>query len=231
MLTGQLIFTSGNDNSLPVLLNLNLEVCKPPTLPNNNQSLPKPSREDNTLTRHSYFIYERTMRTRLRAPGGASTLTLPNDATVGDLISQITEKTSIAEFDVKFGYPPKPLLLDGVDSSLLLSKLDVKLDGEQLTISAKEPPVEAPTKLASEQKPAASKATGQKQMAPIALKKKTMEGEVPEIPFPEKGATIGKGKNLFKLDYIPDNFPSPAGHARRQQLPLPSLWHCGFTRR
>ena len=74
------------------------------------------------------------MRLRLRGPAGSTVINLDlSSSTIGDLRSKITEATSITQPDVKFGYPPKPLLL-GEDSTLL-SDLDVKLDGEQLIIS------------------------------------------------------------------------------------------------
>jgi ubiquitin thioesterase OTU1 len=139
------------------------------------------------------------MRTRLRAPGGASTVTLPDDATVGDLIAQITEKTSLTSFDVKYGYPPKPLLLEDTDRALPLSKLVVKLDGEQLTISAKaddEPLAPKPIKQ-SPKKNAAPTAdlpsTSPKKLptGPVSLQRKAMEGDVPTEPFAERNATVG----------------------------------------
>ncbi|KAN0101890.1 ubiquitin thioesterase OTU1 [Hyaloscypha variabilis] len=138
------------------------------------------------------------MRTRLRAPGGASTVTLPDDATVGDLIAQITEKTSLTSFDVKYGYPPKPLLLEDTDRALPLSKLVVKLDGEQLTISAKaddEPLAPKPIKQ-SPKKNAAPTAdlpsTSPKKLptGPVSLQRKAMEGDVPTEPFAERNATV-----------------------------------------
>jgi ubiquitin thioesterase OTU1 len=148
------------------------------------------------------------MRTRLRGPGGASTITLPDDATIGDLISQITEKTSLSSFDVKYGYPPKPLLLEENESSLPLSKLEVKLDGEQLTISARaddtpptpEPTKQSPKKASNNEAPtpdsfsftdvpgpeAKKLPTG-----PVSLQRKTMDGDVPTEPFLERNATVG----------------------------------------
>jgi ubiquitin thioesterase OTU1 len=141
---------------------------------------------------------------------------LPDDATVGDLIADITSKTSIAKFDVKYGYPPKPLRLDQSQRSTPLKELDVTLDGEQLTISAKDEPVEPPTSKpaalskqqtdsltgAQQEGPEASfsfgglSSTPSKQKSkPIALKKQSMAGDVPEIPLPERGATLGKISN------------------------------------
>ncbi|KAL8915578.1 MAG: hypothetical protein Q9171_000143 [Xanthocarpia ochracea] len=77
------------------------------------------------------------MRLRIRGPSGQSTVTLSNDSTVADLRASITERTSISSFDVKHGYPPKPLLLDEIDPTSKLSKIPVKLEGEQLLVTAK----------------------------------------------------------------------------------------------
>lgn len=77
------------------------------------------------------------MRIRVRGPAGQSVLTLPDAANVGDLQKQITNKTGIASFEIKYGYPPKALQLEGYTKSSLLSDLDVKFDGEQLIVSEK----------------------------------------------------------------------------------------------
>ena len=148
------------------------------------------------------------MRTRLRGPGGASTINLPDDATIGDLITQITEKTSLSRFDIKYGYPPKPLLLEENESSLPLSKLEVKLDGEQLTISARaddipsttEPTKQLPKKTSNNEAPTPDSfsftdipGTTTKSMptGPVSLQRKTMDGDVPTEPFLERNATVG----------------------------------------
>lgn len=152
------------------------------------------------------------MRARLRAPGGASTISLPDDATIEDLITQIIEKTSIKKFDVKYGYPPRPLLLNQQDKSLPLSSLNVKLDGEQLTISPREDEADRGTnKTESSKQDKTSSAnkssipssgfsftgdsvpveTPQKERKQVSLQRKAMEGDVPEIPLPERGATLG----------------------------------------
>ncbi|KAM3086426.1 ubiquitin-specific protease otu1 [Clarireedia jacksonii] len=152
------------------------------------------------------------MRMRLRGPEGTSTITLPDDAKVSDLISEIVSKTSITSFDVKYGYPPQPLLLSQSDPSLPLSKLDVKLNNEQLTVSAKDSPSSAktepaarpsvPVDVASKKQEGETKAgeptysfagiggSSSKPAGPVALKRKGMEGDVPEIPLPDRGATL-----------------------------------------
>ena len=81
------------------------------------------------------------MRVRIRGPGGQATISLPETATIGDLYSQIAEHTSIVSFDVKYGYPPKPLLLDAHEKLKKLTEIGLKLDGEQLIISEKAEPI------------------------------------------------------------------------------------------
>ncbi|KAH8661426.1 zinc finger protein [Tricladium varicosporioides] len=143
------------------------------------------------------------MRARLRGPSGASTITLPDDATVADLIAQITEKTSIPSFDAKYGYPPRPLLLEQYEKLQPLSQLDVKLDGEQLTISVKEEPIHQTRAPATQKDTIANEeiqrggqnasqiSANSKENKPIALTtKKMMEGDVPELPLPDRGATL-----------------------------------------
>ncbi|KAL8828773.1 MAG: hypothetical protein Q9170_006454 [Blastenia crenularia] len=78
------------------------------------------------------------MRLRVRGPSGQSSLTFSNEATVGDLRTSIIEKTSVQVFDLKYGYPPKPLNLGHFDKSLKLMELPVKLDGEQLLVSTRQ---------------------------------------------------------------------------------------------
>ncbi|KAJ9647041.1 ubiquitin-specific protease otu1 [Coniosporium apollinis] len=74
------------------------------------------------------------MRIRIRSPSGVSTINLSTSATVSDLQSSITKETSIPAFDIKFGYPPKPLDLTQFDPSIKLSDTGLKLDGEQLIV-------------------------------------------------------------------------------------------------
>jgi ubiquitin thioesterase OTU1 len=166
------------------------------------------------------------MRIRLRGPSGASTLNLAEDATVGDLRSSITEKTSLTRFDIKYGYPPKPLYFDA--PTTLLSSLDVRLEGEQLTITAHDSPetdekavdkdaggIQSPMNDVSSASHKDSSALGPSVQVtfagassinapkepnsstavpkgPIALKPKGKDVEVPELPLPDRGATMGK---------------------------------------
>lgn len=142
------------------------------------------------------------MRIRIRGPKGASTLTLLDEATIADLMGQIHIHTGIANFDVKFGYPPKSLHLEQRDPSELVSKLDIKLDGEQLTIS--------PTTIVSESSNESYKDVAQQtslaeaknffrfagnlaphnsSLDPTTSDKRLLD-EVPEVPMPSRGATV-----------------------------------------
>ena len=75
------------------------------------------------------------MRIRIRGPGGQSIITLEETASTGDLHLWISETTSISNFDIKYGYPPKALDLDAYPSTMKLTEIGVKLDGEQLIVS------------------------------------------------------------------------------------------------
>ncbi|KAL8971167.1 MAG: hypothetical protein Q9197_003424 [Variospora fuerteventurae] len=77
-------------------------------------------------------------RLRIRGPDGQSSLTLSNEATISDLRTSIKEKTSIQNFDLKYGYPPKLLGLDEFDETSRLIDLPINLDGEQLLVSKKQ---------------------------------------------------------------------------------------------
>ena len=77
------------------------------------------------------------MKVRIRGPAGQSTVTLEDSTTVEKLRKTISRETRLPEFDVKYGYPPKPLLLDQLADGTKLSDLDFKLNGEQLIVSRK----------------------------------------------------------------------------------------------
>ena len=140
------------------------------------------------------------MRVRIRGPGGQATISLPETATVGDLYSQIAEHTSIASFDVKYGYPPKPLLLDAYEKSKTLAEIDLKLDGEQLIISEKTETIDkhaAPTTKVSKSQGARSQpsppnGTSQQSDKPGSLNRKSSSPshETPEIPMPIHASTM-----------------------------------------
>lgn len=85
------------------------------------------------------------MRIRIRGPAGQATISFPETATVQDLKSQIVENTLIAEYDLKYGYPPKSLHLKEYQGTTRLQDIGIKLDGEQLIVSASVIPPSTPT--------------------------------------------------------------------------------------
>jgi len=62
---------------------------------------------------------------------------LDDTQTVENLRKTIATETSLATFDIKYGYPPKTLPLDRYPASTLLRDLEVNLNGEQLIVSSK----------------------------------------------------------------------------------------------
>ncbi|KAI9738206.1 MAG: ubiquitin-specific protease otu1 [Cirrosporium novae-zelandiae] len=78
------------------------------------------------------------MRIRVRGPLGQSTINIEGSATIDELRSDITKQAGVQDFNLKYGYPPKPLDLSHYDPSTVLSDLAVKLDGEQLLVSPKD---------------------------------------------------------------------------------------------
>ncbi|KAI9830259.1 MAG: hypothetical protein M1819_005786 [Sarea resinae] len=152
------------------------------------------------------------MRLRLRDPTGSSTLSLAESATVAELHNQITSKTSIPSFDLKYGYPPKPLLLEDYGPATRLSDLQVKLDGEQLIVSARGDAA-TPRPSQAQQQPAKSSSTSSFSFAgapagesiapsssssssatrPLSLSRKqtpSLESDPPELPVPTHGGTL-----------------------------------------
>ena len=75
------------------------------------------------------------MRIRIRGPAGQAAISLSETATIGELRTQIITKTSISNFDLKYGYPPKPLSLSDYAETAKVSDIGIKLDGEQLIVS------------------------------------------------------------------------------------------------
>ena len=71
------------------------------------------------------------MKLRIRGPSGQSSVALDDTATVQTLKDTIQKETSLASFDVKYGYPPTNLALHQWPSSKLLTEIEVKLNGER----------------------------------------------------------------------------------------------------
>jgi len=163
------------------------------------------------------IIYVMPLRVRIRGPSGQSTASFDDNATIETLRKQITESTTLSSFDVKYGYPPKPLHLDKYERAKLLTELDVKLNGEQLLVTRPEgaPPTQttttttknqtndvqdqhsrgdSPTKVpqSSKSKQDSSKAASAQPGAPLSLtRKQNLEmTDPPEVFVPDIGGTL-----------------------------------------
>lgn len=132
------------------------------------------------------------MRFRVRGPSGQSTVGLDESATINDLRGQIAEKTGLASFDVKYGYPDlKPLNLDDFQSDQKISDIGVNLNGEQLIVAAREsaaPPTDA---ILTQPGPIP-------QQPAMSQEPEKSADDPPEIPSPEHGGT-------FVLRVMPDD--------------------------
>lgn len=78
------------------------------------------------------------MRLRVRGPSGVHTISLLDSATVSELQHAISENTGLPAFDLKCGYPPRPLDLTEFDSQTKLGDTGLRLDGEQLIAVARD---------------------------------------------------------------------------------------------
>lgn len=158
------------------------------------------------------------IRVRIRGPSGQSTASFDDNATISTLRSQIKESTSLSSFDVKYGYPPKPLQLDQFDDGALLVDLDIKLNGEQLLVTRAEnaqatPPTTpaqadkqpvtrsnadasggaAPQQNVTKSQPSSNpKASHSEPSAPLALARKPRKemSDPPEVFVPDLGGTL-----------------------------------------
>lgn len=136
-------------------------------------------------------------------------MNLPDTATISDLLAEIRTQTFIISFDVKYGYPPIPLPLAELDQTFLLKDLGINLDGEQLTIMAREEPQrEAPTVEFIEHV---------KTQKPISLAKR-MKDSAMEMPLKDRGSFLGMHDYLRLSMFQPADVPhlSPPRNARRQ---------------
>jgi ubiquitin thioesterase OTU1 len=149
------------------------------------------------------------MRLRIRGPSGQSTTMLDDSATIETLRKTIETQTALTSFEIKFGYPPKPLPLEQYPPTRLLTELEVKLNGEQLIVSETKsasqtrdsqlPAPETDKAAGSSNQPAnvpqsftASSKSASKSSAPLALsrKKKDEMNDPPEIWCPDLGGNM-----------------------------------------
>jgi ubiquitin thioesterase OTU1 len=161
------------------------------------------------------IFFTTMIKIKLRSPSGAGIISLSSDATVADLQTAIEGATQISNFTVKLGFPPKDLLILELPGATPLSETGVKLNGEQLIISASDASSVSSTSGGShlEHKPehrrvnpdspakftAPPKGTPSVQPKPFVsgflprpelVAKKSKEDEPAEIPVPERGGTL-----------------------------------------
>jgi ubiquitin thioesterase OTU1 len=127
------------------------------------------------------------MRIRIRGPTGQNTIILEDNARVLDLKKRIAESTSIKDFDVKYGFPPKPLDLEELGDSHQLS--DLNLNGEQLIIAEKvgSNSIQTVTQSAP---PSSTQQDKSNTAEPLSLTRKAPSDDPPEIAIPSHGATL-----------------------------------------
>jgi ubiquitin thioesterase OTU1 len=122
------------------------------------------------------------IRIRLRTADSQHTLSLDDSAAVSDLLSSISEATSLPLFELKWGFPPQPLDPSLYGMTTLLKDTDLKLNGAQIMVIA------IATGDPSETQEEESKSSS----APLSLKRKQNSAlkDTPEIPVPTRGGTI-----------------------------------------
>ena len=143
------------------------------------------------------------MRLRVRGPEGMTQVNLDDNATWTDLKHAISQKTDTPDFDLKYGYPPKPFNTESIDGATKLSDLPIKLDGEQLIVMPRNLQAQLSSPMSNSHPPpqAVKGLPSQNQVSPpqhqsgnfpdqqLSLqrsKKKAVdiESEPPEIPVP-----------------------------------------------
>ncbi|KAK5049575.1 hypothetical protein LTR84_004504 [Exophiala bonariae] len=154
------------------------------------------------------------MRIRIRGPSGkTSIISLGSSATIETLREAITAETTLSTFEIKYGFPPKTLDLQRYPSDSLLSELDVKLNGEQLTVhnatsSTSQENLEAtreakpsdrnqkssnpPESKAPQSNPNPKSKSQPSSAAPLSLSRKQNPAmdDPPEVFLPESGGTL-----------------------------------------
>lgn len=120
------------------------------------------------------------IRIRLRAPNGMHTLSLQDDAAVSDLLSSITDTTELPLFELKWGFPPQPFDPSLYGMGTKLADTDLKLNGSQIIVIAKETD------------PTPTPAQAEEPSAPLNLQRKANPElkDTPEVPVPARGGTM-----------------------------------------
>ncbi|KAF2752170.1 OTU-domain-containing protein [Sporormia fimetaria CBS 119925] len=130
------------------------------------------------------------IRLRLRAPNGNHTVTLNDDAAVSDLLSKISDVTALPLFELKWGFPPQPLDPSLYGLPTALADTDLKLNGSQIIVIAKE--TGDPSERTQQQTAEVTPPNQASPSAPLSLQRKqNMElKDSPEVPVPSRGGTM-----------------------------------------
>jgi ubiquitin thioesterase OTU1 len=124
-------------------------------------------------------------------------VTLDDSATIKDLQTQIAEKTGLTSFDVKYGYPLKPLELDNFQPDQRILEVGIHLNGESLIVAQKE----GATRGVGDDAPTAPSQPSPSQPSEPSMPLKPHEDtaeDPPEIASPEHAGT-------FVLRVMPDD--------------------------
>lgn len=142
------------------------------------------------------------IRLRVRGPQGQATISIDSAASWVDLTKEISEKTGVPDFDIKYGFPPQALNTESIDGQTKLTDLPIKLSGEQLIINPRNvqaklsdpmagtrPPSEAVKPLPPRDLTSPSTHQGRDfPDRPLNLtrkKKGDVESDPPEVPVPQ----------------------------------------------
>ncbi|EKV16747.1 OTU-like cysteine protease, putative [Penicillium digitatum] len=138
------------------------------------------------------------MRIRVRGPSGQSTITLDDTATIKDLQIQMAEKTGLATFDIKYGYPPKPLELHSFQQDQRILETGINLNGESLIVAQKEGTTRGVSDYTSTACTAPSQPARPAQPSRSQIPQGNTAEDPPEIASPEHAGT-------FVLRVMPDD--------------------------
>lgn len=118
------------------------------------------------------------MKTRYKSPNGNGVLELRDDVTVQALFEEITRKTSIRDFILKYGPPMAMRTLDLSQKDAIAKSIG--LHGETVTVVPDEPEVGEP--MASSQARKIGRETAQRTSDPQEI----------VVPWPQREGTLRK---------------------------------------
>lgn len=125
------------------------------------------------------------MKTRYKSPNGNGVLELRDDVTVQALFEEITRKTSIGDFILKYGPPMAMRTLDLSQKDAIAKSIG--LHGETVTVVPNEPEVGEPMASGQAQKP------GGQDYNTI---QRTSDPQEIVVPWPQREGTLRKFQAL-----------------------------------